>query len=437
MIYRFSLMASLLLTACLSSGPSGGSSPEGVTAYTGASIFNGETFQNQTLCVREKTIVHCPRQTGDTVIDLSGLFITPPFGDAHTHHFDGHYTFDWHTSLGLESGAFYAMTMTAPTRGILQIRDRFTGPDRVDVATSLGGITGADSHPAEVYEALALGIRSYEEQVSRADEIQKSRLQAGNAYFVVQSEADVRETLDQILIHDPDHIKVFLRKSDRHAEGYGKWGPGGGISPELLPLIAELSKEAGKRVAVAASNLSDFRAAVNAGAGILTHLPCYQDSASDPESPYYDVDVAEDCLISDEDARQAANIGMVSTIILTEWAKDRPQDLVDWERQNLSKLREAGAPLAIATNAYGSTLTAGLIAAFQKKLIPAPDLLRLATMETPKAIFPKRAVGCLDVGCEASFIGFNANPLLDPLAIGQIEYRLKDGEVIDLAASPS
>ena len=431
---KSSFAAALLLAACTSVAEP---EPEHVTAFEGALVFDGETFQRRTLCVRDAVIIDCPDVEAVRRVDLSNHYITPPFGDAHTHHFDGPYTLDWHTSLGLESGAFYAMTMTAPTRGVQQIRDRLSGPGQVDVATSLGGITGADSHPSEIYEALALGIRSYEDQVSRADEIQNSRLQEGNAYYVVQTEDDVRETLPRLLKEDPDHVKAFLRKSDRHAEGYGKWGPGGGIAPELLTLIAELTHDAGKRLAVSASNLSDFRAALDADADILTHLPCYQDSAADPDSPYFDVDVADDCLISDDDARRAAEIPMVSTIILTEWAKDRPNDLVSWERQNLQKLRDAGAPLAIATNAYGSTLTPGLIAAFEKDLMPAPALLRLATMETPRVIFPNRAVGCLEVGCEASFIAFEGNPLNDPKFLGRIGYRLKDGEPIETPERPT
>lgn len=431
------LAAALTLTACSSVQSVADPSSQNITAFEGALVFDGETFQPRTLCIGDAVIVDCPAEGVGARVDLSGHYMTPPLGDAHTHHFDGPYTLGWHTGLGLESGAFYAMTMTAPTRGVQQIREKLSGPGQVDVATSLGGITGADSHPAEIYEALALGIRSYEDQVSRADEIQKSRLQEGNAYYVVRTEDDVRETLPRLLEEDPDHVKVFLRKSDRHEEGYGKLGPGGGIAPELLPLIAELTHEAGKRLAVSASNLSDFRAALDADADILTHLPCYQDSAADPDSPYFDVDVAEDCLISEEDARRAAETQMVSTIILTEWAKDRPNDLVSWERQNLQKLRDAGAPLAIATNAYGSTLIPGLIAAFEKKVMPAPALLRLATMDTPRAIFPDRTVGCLDAGCEASFIAFEGNPLKDPKYLGRIGYRLKDGEPIKTPERPT
>ena len=52
------------------------------------------------------------------------------------------------------------MTMGTPTSTTLAIRDRFSGPGNIDVATSLGSVTGSQSHPAEIYEALALGHRA-------------------------------------------------------------------------------------------------------------------------------------------------------------------------------------------------------------------------------------------------------------------------------------
>lgn len=431
--YVSTLTLALLLSACQSVPGLTDAEAQQVTAYTGAKIFDGEEFQAKTLCVLGQVIVRCPVNPGQSV-DLSGQFLTPPFGDAHTHHFDGRYTLDWHRSMGLKSGAFYAMTMTAPTQGVIEIRDRLSGPGNIDVATSLGGITGPESHPAEIYEALALNIRSYEDQVARSDEIHAGSRAADNAYYVVETEADVRAKIDLLLGDRPDHIKVFLRKSDRYADGFGKWGPGGGIDPTLLPLIAELTDQAGVRLAVANSNIHDFRASLNVGADIITHLPCYQDSEADPDSIYYDVDVVDDCLISDTEALAAAELGMVSTLIVTEWVKDRPADLVAWEQQNIAALKAAGAPLVVATNAYGSTLTPGLIAGVDKGFVSPAEMLRMATMTTLKTIFPDRNIGCLDVGCEASFISFPVNPIEDVAIIGEISYRVKDGQFVEVAA---
>lgn len=410
-----------------------------VTAFIGASLFTGVEFEQRDLCVADNEIVACP-PTPVEVINLAGAFITPPFGDAHTHHFDGPYTLDWHISLGLGSGTFYAMTMTAPTSGVKQIRNRLSGTGNVDVASSLGGITGPQSHPAEIYEALALGYRSYEQQLANAPKIRTSNLAVDDAYYIVETEEDVHKKLTDLLEQEPDHIKVYLRHSERYAEGWGKWGPGGGVNPELLPLIAEIADASNIRLAVATSSVADFRESLRVGADIVTHLQCYQDTEADPKSPYYDISQKEDCLLEESDAQRASEINMATTVVVSEWVKDRPAKLVSWEKQNIAKLQKADAPIVFAVEAYGSTITAGLIAGVEKGFFSPTDMLRIASMDTPAFIFPDRKVGCLEVGCEASFLAFKSNPLDDIKAIRTFVYQMKDGDAIILndksSASP-
>lgn len=163
--------------------------------FTNARVFDGESFKRRDICVEESQIVSC-QGLRVAAIDLAGAFITPPFGDAHTHHFDGKYTIDWHTQLGFGSGAFYAMNLTSRSTQVAMIRERFRGPDNIDVLTSLGGITGPDSHPAEIYEALAIGAYTYEDQIARAAEIHASRLVADDAYYVVDGKHVVHNPVE-------------------------------------------------------------------------------------------------------------------------------------------------------------------------------------------------------------------------------------------------
>ena len=55
-------------------------------------------------------------------------------------------------------------------------------------------------------------------------------------------------------------------------------------------------------------------------------------------------------------------------------------------------------------------------------------LLRLATTDTARLIFPDRRVGCLAPGCEASFLVLDGNPLEDFSQIRNIRLRVKGGE---------
>lgn len=424
-------MAAIWVSACVCSPANVHTPQTEVVAFVGGHVFDGTGFFQRKICIDEREIVACPDGLAREV-SIHDTFITPPFGDAHTHHFDGPYTVDAHIDLGIRSGAFYAMTMTAQGSQVAMIRERLRGPGNVDVSSSMGAITGPDSHPIEIYEALALGAYTFEDQVARADEIRASSLVADDAYFIVETEDDVRTKWPLLLASRPDHIKVYLRSSERYDEGFGKWGPGGGINPELLPMIRRLSRDAGLRMAVANSSIGDFRASLHAEADMITHLPCYQDTSNEKSGPYFDIDTAEECLISKDEARRAASQQMISTLIVTEWAKERPDEQIEWEKSNINALKEAGAPLAVGVNAYGATLTDGMIAGVKKGFLSAVELLRVASLDTPRAIFPRRRVGCLDVGCEASFIGFEKNPIEDITAIRNITMRLKDGKVVEL-----
>ena len=402
--------------------------------------FDGTRFRPGTVYIRDGRLARVrPRRVSRTV-DLQGGFVIPPFGDAHTHVFDGPFGFPAQRSQYLTDGVFYALTTTAPASSVLKVRDRFSGPKNVDVINAQAGFTGPASHPAEIYNAYALGIYDWRKQREQWDMLRRSTAAADDAFFVVENAADVEAKWRLVTERRPDFIKVFLRSSDRYRpEGPPTLGEGG-MDPALLPLIVRRAHAAGLRVAVANSNVADFRATVRAGADIVTHLPCYQ-YGSDP-GPYEDTvpETDESCVITSDDARRAARLGLVSTLVTSEWTTDRPAQYLRWEAANIAALHRAGAPLALGANAYGETPLKGLVAAGERKLFPNAQLLRWGTMSTPQAIFPKRRVGCLKAGCEASFLVLERDPLRDLGAVRSIRLRVKDGLLLraeEFAAKPA
>ena len=195
-------------------------------------------------------------------------------------------------------------------------------------------------------------------------------------------------------------------------------------------MIAEIVEAAETRLAIAVSSSQDYRAALAVQADLVTHLPCYQDTENDPNSAYFDINVADDCLLDERDAQAAARLGLANTLVVSEWTNDRSEKVEAWEKENIETLRRADAKLLISVDAYGATLTDGLIAGVENDYFSATELLRIATMDTPAFIFPERSIGCLEIGCEASFIAFGSNPIEDISALRSIAYRFKDGHVI-------
>jgi len=57
-------------------------------------------------------------------------------------------------------------------------------------------------------------------------------------------------------------------------------------------------------------------------------------------------------------------------------------------------------------------------------------VLRMLSVVTPRRIFPDREIGCLDDGCEASFLALEGNPLDDISHLRRIAVRLKEGRLL-------
>lgn len=423
-------LAALLGLGAASSAQADAGAGEKV-AWENAKWFDGKRFvEGRKVTVRGVFIDD--NAPADRTVDLSGGYVIPPFGDAHTHQFDGPWTFEAQNDAQLRSGTFYVMTMTAPTSGVAQIRHRFDDWATADVATSLGGLTGPSSHPAEIYEAVALRIFSFEEQVARQDEIRASTRARGDAYWVVEDEASLQKAWRELIRAHPDFVKVYLRHSSEYADRRDDNWAIGGVAPALLPMIAERAKSAGIRLAIATSDVSDFRAALDVNAEIITHIPCYQDT-SDPGIYFY-ADTDEKCLLTEDDAVRAVELGTAITLIASEFAKDQADHVRKRLEANVGVLRDAGANFVVGSNAYSETITAGLVAESKRRLFSPAELLRMAAINTPRVIFPGRNIGCLDAGCEASFLVLSSNPLEDMSSIDKIAQRIKRGRPLEIKA---
>ncbi|WP_209349299.1 hypothetical protein [Pontixanthobacter sp. CEM42] len=427
---RLALATGALLCASIVGASATASDTENETIrYTNGYWFNGEIF------VAGDRVTSNGRFVGDGVaedriVDLGGKYVIAPLGDAHTHQFDGSYSYNTHNENNLRSGVFYALTTTAPASSVSAIRPKFDDWNTVDVATALGGVTGPSSHPAEIYEATALRIYGYEQQVARQAEIRASKRRLGNAYWVVESEDDIAAVWRGLLRDTPDLVKIYLRHSAEYANNsYDSWAIGG-VDPALLPMITDRARSSGLRIAVAVSDISDVEAAVANEADILTHLPCYQDT-SEPNLYFYAQSDAG-CLISKELAEKVSEAGSAVTLIASEWAKNQNPEVRRREDANTRALRNAGVRFTIGSNAYSATILDGLIAEASRSLFTRSELLRIATIDTPQVIFPDRAIGCNAPGCEASFLALTANPLEDFGALGAIGMAVKQGRVLDL-----
>jgi hypothetical protein len=379
--------------------------------YRGGRWFDGTRFVPHTMYVADGVFRRTAPLRVDSIVDLAGGYVIPPFGDAHYHLVDPRV--EPTVAAFLRDGIFYVRDQgNAPLVRRL-IEPRLNPPASIDFISANQGWTSPGGHPVEVVmrgaqmpgpmgafvrDSLDPGIVM---QVSTTDDIERRW-----AYF---------------LAGKPDFLKVYLFNSEHHGRllddprGFGNRG----IDPRLVPELVRRGHAAGLAVSAHVFTAADFRAAINAGVDMIAHLP--GGPGRDP-SPF---------LLTDADAEAARTLGTrVITTVTQHGNGDRAlADRLMHEQyaHNITLLRRAGVPLLIGSDVMGATAATEIAGLARSGLFTNLELLRLWSVATPQSIFPSRRVGVLDEGFEASFLVLPGDPLADFSHTRAIVRRVKQG----------
>jgi imidazolonepropionase-like amidohydrolase len=355
-----------------------------VTTYRGGRWYDGESFAARDVAVENGVFVDVPRD-GD-VVDLDGGWVVPPYGDAHVH---------W-----LEPALAPAYVAQHVRDGVLHVKDHATAPafreairphlGPVDYVSANAGFTAPAGHPIPLGRRLAsLGV---------VPETWAETGGAGDFVHAVATPEDVARAWPLLAASRPDFVKVFLAH--------------GALDPALLPAIVGRAHAAGLRVSAHAESADDVAAAVAGGIDDLAHLP-----------------FAEPRRIADDDVRTLGARG--ATVATTvEWLAESPEH-VGVTRDNVTRLRAAGATVVVGTDLFRTTARDEALRLVALGLFTPAELLRAWCVDTPRAILPGRDVGRLGSGAEASFLVLRSDPLADVAATGDIALRVKRGRIVE------
>jgi imidazolonepropionase-like amidohydrolase len=395
-----------------------------LTAAPGVKIVNGKWFDGQQF--RERTVymsrgafVDRPRTEPDSVIDLHGGYVVPPFAEAHNHNFDAS------TPQGARAlvakyqkeGVFYGQNPANVLRAREGLKGFINIPTGIDVTFSNALLTGPGGHPIGLY------LRN----LGRGAMLPTDTNTAAGFMWIIRSEADFMNRWTAILSSNPDFIKVILAYSDQYEKRLAdtatfNWR---GIDPRIVPAIVTRSHSAGLRVMAHVETAADFRNALASGVDIIGHIPGFRGNEQTqlPDlAPY---------LITDADAARAARQGtfVVTTLggivgVTDTVFRNRGDSLFT---MNLRTLRKHGVRIIIGSDAFRETSVPEAIYLSSLGVYTNAELLRAWTETTPLAIFPKRRLGHLATGYESSFVVLNRNPLENFSSVTDIALRVKQG----------
>ena len=380
--------------------------------------FNGQSFEQATVYVIDGKLKYTHQSLpSNTIIDLEGAYVVPPFCEGHNHNL-GASSEDVKDLVAryLSDGVFYAVMPGSFKLYRDLSREALNTPTSVDVAFGNNGLTSPGGHPRGLRESLMDRFGSY-------PEFTKETMQ-DVGYFEAETFADVRSKFELIKSENPAFLKVMLYFSEAHE--LRKDDPAffglRGLDPSLMPALVQLSHHHGLRVAVHVESDFDMQVALRAGVDIIMHLPSYDSTER----------------VSDESIELALSSGaiMVTTFTVANRYRFREPELyeaiVEAQKSNLERLEQAGVKLVVGSDSFRDTSRGEANHLAQLDAVSNLTLLRMWTTNCAQMAFPGRKVGSLEDGFEASFLALSGNPLDDFSYTQDIRLRFKDGRVLEV-----
>ena len=145
-MWRPLLTSFLLLSIVPAYGQSSNKSSSHNYEFTNGRWFDGKGFTSKTfysiggyLSSRRPTRI-------DSVVDLKGKYVVPPFGEAHNHNVEGS-NVDAVIRRYLEAGIFYVKNPNSLPRTTQPVISKVNTPTSIDAVFARGGLTAAGGHP--------------------------------------------------------------------------------------------------------------------------------------------------------------------------------------------------------------------------------------------------------------------------------------------------
>ncbi|MGB5238559.1 MAG: hypothetical protein WBM43_12765 [Flavobacteriaceae bacterium] len=408
-----------------------------ITKYSYGYVFNGVDFKKASFVVNHGEFDFSASARFDTVIDLSGKYIIPAFGDAHTHNFDDVAKFDSIYSAYLSEGTFYIQVLTNHYSNYLKIKDSLNSKGRIDAKFAHGGITSTGGHPHSLYETQALNY-SWRAMLDpdKKEEILSSTIKKDDAYYLLDSVSDIEKNWQNIMSKKPDFLKLYIsHTADRNKRiengNIGSYG----LSEEVLAKLTTKANRDNIRIIAHVETVSDFEIALKYNIRYFAHMPGYGGGIGDPDLAALQIPDS----ILEKAARN--NVVITPTVSFAKYYANKwdgskmsidsllLQKKYTFLKEQLIRFTEANIVIALGADQTYATLGEEINDIKKIDAFSNLELLNILT-QTPKTIFPDRKIGALKDGYEATFLVLDDNPLSDMNSIKNIGLRVKNGIIL-------
>jgi imidazolonepropionase-like amidohydrolase len=384
--------------------------------------FDGKSFIKKTFYTQNGILTSTQPHHVDSVIDLTGKYIVPPFGEAHNHNAEGS---DEKRFLALrdkylKDGIYYVKNPNSVPKFTAPLKNKINIPESIDIIFSNGSLTATGGHPIEI------------DKRNQANKIWTAAEGEGGFYYTIDKPEDFTDKWESLKKTNPDFIKTYLLYSEefekrKNDTNYFGWK---GLDPSILKMMVKKIQEDGYRVSTHVETATDFHNALVAGVDEINHMPGFRTVEG------YGMEVYK---ISDTDAKLAAKnktvvvttmgsmIRNIFNTIDTVPASGEKKEMVIY---NFNVLKRNNVLLAIGSDEYRENSRFEIENIARLNIFDNVTLLKMWCETTAKTIFPKRKIGYLKDGYESSFLVLDGNPIKDFKNTGKINMRIKSGMIL-------
>lgn len=384
----------VFLAACtIQSGP--------VTEYADGQWWTGDGYQSGSRFVRDGVFIDPPIYPSATIVQLDGRYVLPPLADAHLHNLSG--SDATHTVLSelRRDGIAYAVSLGDSAKDRPDSEACVARAGSAELLRSNGMITSPGGHPVMSYEALAIGKQMWSLTPADRERIAENPVYAGDIYWAWQSSDDVAAAETSYIAQAPDIVKIILQGE-------------AGLNDETLNAVIAMAGRHQRRVFAHVDDLDDLTRAVVAQVDALAHTPGYDTGAALPggiAAKIADANIAVNPTLG----RQLAMEPFVPPQY--RMTEDQRQALKSAHAAILQELMSADVTILAGFDLNGHTALDEIAYWVEIGATSETEAINIATQDTPRYLYPERIIGCLSVGCEASFIMTDTDPRTDMLAI--------------------